>query len=64
MRAFEVASVYFGSFLAIGLSARFAMRRWMDRGGLDLRHVQAQLEPRRGKRRLFLLGAWRDESSN
>ena len=64
MRAFEVASIYFGSFLAIGLAARFAVTRWTDRGDLDLRHVQAQLEPRRGKRRLFLLGAWRDESSN
>ena len=45
MRALEVASIYFGSFLAIGLAARFAVTRWTDRGDLDLRHVQARLEP-------------------
>jgi hypothetical protein len=61
MKAWEVAIIYLGSFLTIGLAVKLAARRWMGRGDLDIHDVQAQLDPRRGRRRLFLLGAWRDE---
>jgi hypothetical protein len=33
----------------------------MNRRNLDLSEIQAQAGPRRGKRRVFLLGFWRDE---
>jgi hypothetical protein len=61
MRALMTAIIYFGSFLAIGLIAKIAVSRWMSRRDLDLSEIQAQVEPRRGKRRVFLLGFWRDE---
>ena len=61
MRAFVTAVVYFGSFLAIGLTAKLVIGRWMNRRNLDLSEIQAQVGPRRGKRRIFLLGFWRDE---
>jgi hypothetical protein len=61
MRAMLTATIYFGSFLAIGLIARVAARRWMDRSGTNLSDLQAQAGPNRGKRRAFLLGAWRNE---
>ena len=61
MRALVTAVVYFGSFLAIGLTAKLVVGRWMNRRNLDLSEIQAQVGPRRGKRRIFLLGFWRDE---
>jgi hypothetical protein len=61
MRALVTALVYFGSFLAIGLTAKLVIGRWMNRRNLDLSEIQAQVGPRRGKRRIFLLGFWRDE---
>jgi len=61
MRALATAIIYFGSFLAIGLIAKLAIGRWMGRRNLDLPGIQAQAGPRRGKRRVFLLGFWRDE---
>ena len=61
MRALVTAVVYFGSFLAIGLTAKLMIGRWMNRRNLDLSEIQAQVGPRRGKRRIFLLGFWRDE---
>ena len=61
MRALVTAVIYFGSFLAIGLIAKLMIGRWMNHRNLDLPEIQAQAGPRRGKRRVFLLGFWRDE---
>ena len=61
MRALVAAVIYFGSFLAIGLIAKLVIGRWMIRRNLDLSDIQAQAGPRRSKRRVFLLGFWRDE---
>jgi hypothetical protein len=61
MWALTVAVIYVGSFLAIGIIARIALRKLMERTGADLTDVQAQAGPNRRKRRVFLLGAWRDE---
>jgi hypothetical protein len=61
MRALVTAVVYFGSFLAIGLIAKLVIGRWMNRRNLDLSEIHAQVGPRRGKRRIFLLGFWREE---
>lgn len=61
MRALVTAAIYFGSFLVIGLTAKLLVNRWIARRDLDLPEIQAQVGPRRGKRRVFLLGFWRDE---
>jgi hypothetical protein len=61
MWAFTVALIYFGSFLAVGLLARIALRRLMESKGAELTDVQAQAGPNRRKRSVFLLGAWRKE---
>jgi hypothetical protein len=61
MRALVTALIYFGSFLAIGLIAKLVISRWMARRDLDLADIQAQAGPNRRKRRVFLLGFWRDE---
>jgi hypothetical protein len=61
MRALLTAIVYFGSFLAIGLITKRVIGRWMGRRNLDLSEIQGQAGPRRGKRRVFLLGFWREE---
>lgn len=57
MRALFTALIFFGSFLAIGALAK----RWLDRRGVDLPDVQGQAGPNRRKRRVFLLGSWRNE---
>ncbi|HJU31134.1 MAG TPA: hypothetical protein VJ740_06765 [Hyphomicrobiaceae bacterium] len=61
MWALFVAAIYFGSFLAIGFAARFLTTRLMSRHGADLADVQALAGPKRRKRKVFLLGAWREE---
>jgi hypothetical protein len=61
MWALTVAVIYFGSFLALGIVARIALRKLMDHTGADLADVQAQAGPKRGKRKVFLLGIWREE---
>ena len=61
MSALATAIIYFGSFLAIGLAGRMAIDRWMHRRDFDLADVQAQAGTNRAKRRVFLLGFWRDE---
>jgi hypothetical protein len=61
MRALMVAVIYFGTFLAIGLLGKIALGRWMARHGVDLDDVQAQAGENRRPRKLFLLGAWRNE---
>jgi hypothetical protein len=64
MSASAVAAIYFGSFLAIGGAVKWAAWRWMGRGDLNIRDIQTDLEPRRGTRQMFLLGAWRKEGSD
>ncbi len=59
MRALVTAFIYFGSFLAIGLIAKLVVSRRMR--SVELSEIQAQAGPRRGKRRVFLLGFWRNE---
>lgn len=61
MKALWTALIYFGSFIALGVAAKIALGHWMSRHDVDLADIQAQAGPRRGKRRLFLLGAWRTE---
>jgi hypothetical protein len=61
MKALWTALIYFGSFIALGLVAKIALGRWTSRHDVDLTDIQAQAGSRRGKRRLFLLGAWRNE---
>ena len=61
MSALATAIIYFGSFLALGLVARLAIGRWMNRRNVELTDIQAQAGPNRGRRRVFLLGFWRDE---
>jgi len=64
MRALVTAAIYFGSFLTIGLIAKVVIGRWMARRNLDLLEVQAPVGARRSKRRVFLLGFWRDEGQD
>jgi hypothetical protein len=61
MRALHIAGIYFGSFLAIGLIAKMAARRWIDGTGTNLTDLQMQAGTRRRKYKAFLLGAWRNE---
>jgi len=61
MRALVTGIIYFGPFLAIGLIAKLVIPKWMASRGADLADVQAQAGSRRRKRRVFLLGSWRDE---
>jgi hypothetical protein len=61
MRALVTAVIYFGTFLAIGLIAKMLIGRWMNRRGVGLDDVHAQAGENRRKRKVFLLGAWRNE---
>ena len=61
MWALVVAVIYLGSFLAIGIIAKVALGKLMRQTGVDLADVQAQAGSNRRKRRVFLLGVWRDE---
>ena len=57
MRALETFVIYVAPFLIIGIVAKLLMKR----RSVDLSDVQAQVGPKRRKRKLFLLGAWRNE---
>ena len=57
MRALEVFVIYVAPFLIIGIAAKLLMKR----RGVDLSDVQAQAGPNRRARKVFLLGAWRNE---
>ena len=57
MRALETLAIYVAPFLIIGIAAKLLMKR----RGVDLSNVQAQAGPKRRARKVFLLGAWRDE---
>jgi hypothetical protein len=61
MGAPGTALIYFGSFLALGIIAKLMVGRWMRRKDLDPSPVRTQMGLPRGRRRLFLLGFWRDE---
>jgi hypothetical protein len=60
MWALVVAVIYFGSFLAIGFIAKAVLAKLMKRTGA-ISDVQAQAGQNRRKRKVFLLGVWRDE---
>ena len=60
MYALTVATIYFGTFLAVGWVAKHVLDDWMDRRGVGLDEVQKQAG-RRGERTVFLLGVWRKE---
>ena len=57
MRALLTLVIYVMPFLIIGIAAKLLMKR----RGVDLSDVQAQEGPNRKARKVFLLGAWRDE---
>ena len=61
MSALETALIYFGSFLALGIIAKLVIGRWLIRRDLDLSLPRTQMGLPRGRRRLFLLGFWRNE---
>jgi hypothetical protein len=61
MWAVTVAVIYFGSFIAIGIIAKIVLGKLMTRTGADLADVQALAGPNRRKRKVFLLGIWRQE---
>jgi hypothetical protein len=62
MRALLTATIYFGSFLAIGLIVKVAADRLTR--DTDLSEVQSQAGTRRRKHKAFLLGAWRNEDQD
>jgi hypothetical protein len=57
MRALETFVIYVAPFLIIGIVAKLLMKR----KSVDLFDVQAEAGPKPRKRKLFLLGAWRNE---
>jgi hypothetical protein len=57
VRALETFVIYVAPFLIIGIAAKLLMKR----KGVDLSDVQAQAGPNRRARKVFLLGAWRNE---
>jgi len=57
MRALETLVIYVAPFLIIGIVAKLLMTR----KSVDLFDVQTAAGPKRRKRKLFLLGAWRNE---
>ena len=57
MRALETFVIYVAPFLIIGIAAKLLMKR----RSVDLSDVQAQAGPNRRARKVFLLGAWRNE---
>ena len=61
MDALVTASIYFGSFLAIAVIAKFAVSRWLNLRDIDLGEIRTQLGPNRRKSSRFLLGFWRGE---
>jgi len=61
MSALATAAIYFGSFVAIGLVARHAAKRWLNLRDIDLPEIRTQLGPARRKSSRFLLGIWRRE---
>ncbi len=61
MDALVILLIYLVPFLVIGMVAKWLIGRWMTTKGATLSDVQAQAGPNRRKRKLFLLGVWREE---
>ena len=61
MWALVIGAIYFGSFIALGWTAKVLVRYLMNQYGADLADVQGQAGERRQTREVFLLGAWRKE---
>ena len=59
--AVVVAVIYFGSFIAVGFIAKRVLDKTMRRSSETLEEIHHQAGPNRGKRTVFLLGAWRSE---
>ncbi len=57
MRALVTFAIYVTPFLLIG----FAAKLFMKRRSVDLSDIQTQAGPKRKPRKVFLLGAWRNE---
>ena len=57
MWALQTLAIYLVPFLMIGIAIKLLMKRY----GVDLSDVQKQAGPKRGPRRIFLLGGWRTE---
>jgi hypothetical protein len=57
MRALETLVIYLAPFLIIGIAVKLLMKR----KSVDLPDVQAEGGPNRKARKVFLLGAWRNE---
>lgn len=58
--ALVVLVIYVVPFLAIGWVTKRVVDRWMT--GHHLGDVHDLAGPKRGKRKVFLLGSWRDEA--
>jgi hypothetical protein len=56
MDALLTAAIYVVPFLAFGIAARW----WLARRNIALSDVEAEGDPSRKGRSVFLLGAWRD----
>jgi hypothetical protein len=61
MDALTVAIIYFGTFLVLGVILKLAIKWWTRRRNFDLTDMQRDAGPNRGKRRVGLLGFWRNE---
>ncbi|HKU96505.1 MAG TPA: hypothetical protein VJR58_14580 [Vineibacter sp.] len=59
MKALLVAFLYLAPFIIIGVIVKMVMKQRMK--GSDLKDIQEMAGPNRRKRRLFLLGSWRNE---
>ena len=57
MRALQTLAIYVTPFFIIGIAVMLLMKR----KGVDLSDVRAQAGPIRKARKVFLLGAWRNE---
>ena len=58
LQAIFVATIYFGSFVAIGYVGRRLIDWWMGHKGVHLNEVQDQAGENRRKLTGFLLGIW------
>jgi hypothetical protein len=57
MRALETLVLYVTPFLLIGIAVKLLMKQ----RSVDLSDVQGQARPNRKGRKMFLLGAWRND---
>jgi hypothetical protein len=56
MEALLTAAIYMVPFLVLAIAARI----WLGRRSIALSDAQAEADPNRAKRPVFLLGLWRD----